>query len=55
MLQDGSFTRATSIHHYILFLQFGKGESTKLRLNNVGCIPMYILESVASGHSENNV
>ncbi len=55
MLQDGIFPRATGIHHYLLFSQFGRGESAKLGLDNAGCILLHFLEPVASDLSENNV
>ncbi len=55
MLRDITFSRATGIHHYTLFLQFGRGKSAKLGLDNAGRIPMHFSEPVASDRSENNV
>ncbi len=54
MLQDVIFYRATGIHHYTLFLQFKRGESVKLGLDNAGCIPMHLSDPVALVSFENN-
>ncbi len=55
MLQYIIFPRATGIHHYTLFLQFGRGKSAKLGIDNAGRKLMHLSQLVASGRSENNV